>query len=385
MDQRQSTHLLDTVETLFPKMLAEIEDYAIILLDAKGKIINWNKGAEKIKGYSESEVLGKSFSIFYPEEEQSKTDPDQLLKEAAVNGRAAYEGWRMRKDKTRFWGSIVLTALHDSDGNVLGFSKVTRDLTERKAAEDLLKAKNAELEAINQELASFAYVASHDLQEPLRKIHTFLSRIAEMEKANLSEKSLDFFARIQSAAQRMQQLIQDLLAYSRTSSENKTFELIDLNEILSEIKEDMADEIQEKRGVVHAEPLPIIQGIKFQMNQLFTNLLNNSVKFSKPDETPVIKISSEIVPGKNLAGFAADQNIKYHHLRFEDNGIGFDPEFNTKVFDLFQRLHGRSEYSGTGIGLAICKKIAQNHRGFMRAEGKEGEGAVFHLYLPTAN
>jgi PAS domain S-box-containing protein len=364
-------------------MIEEFQDYAIVLLDREGNVIHWNKGGELIKGYTEKDVLGKHFRMFYPEEDRNSKLPEQQLERAANHGKAVYEGWRLRKDKTPFWGSIVLTALHDEKGNVIAFSKVTRDLTERKNAEDVLRAKNTELEALNQELASFAYVASHDLQEPLRKIQTFLSRIEEMEKDKLSERSADFFKRIQSASARMQTLIEDLLSYSRATTDKRQAERVDLSELVWSVTKEMAESISEKKATIQVNALPVVNGIPFQLNQLFTNLFSNALKFSKKDVPPVIVVSATPVSSKDGGSIGLIAGKSYEHITVKDNGIGFESVYNKKVFEIFQRLHGRAEYSGTGIGLAICKKIVDNHNGVILAEGEKDVGATFHIYLPS--
>jgi light-regulated signal transduction histidine kinase (bacteriophytochrome) len=275
-----------------------------------------------------------------------------------------------------------MTAIHDESGAVIGVSKVTRDLTEKKHAEDILRAKNRELERINQELGSFAYIASHDLQEPLRKIQTFTSRILELEKGKFSEKGLDFFSRLQNAAQRMETLIQDLLLYSRTTTSELKFEPIDLNELLVQIKADLELVINEKKANIQSDRLPALNAVRFQMQQLFLNLASNSLKFSKAGINPEIKIQYKIITGSDIEAIGQDPALKYHYIRFSDNGIGFDPEYRYKIFEIFQRLHGKAEYSGTGIGLAICKKIMDNHHGFIAANSEPDQGAVFHLLFP---
>ena len=368
-------------EYLLGLMIENFEDYAMILLDPDGHVLHWNKGAELIKGYTASEVIGKHFRLFYSDEDQQNKLPEALLQKAAREGKAVYEGWRLRKDRTRFWGSIILTALHDDQGKVIAFSKVTRDLTERKTAEDAMKKKNDELEAKNQELASFAYVASHDLQEPLRKIQTFLSRIQEMEAGGLSERSADFFKRIMSASERMQTLIDDLLAYSRTSTDKRPSEIVDLNELVRDVVREMADTVNEKKAIVEIKQLPKINGVSFQLRQLFTNLFSNALKFSKAEQAPHIVVASRDTNQAEARSLGL-AGKSYTHIWIKDSGIGFEQQYNKKIFEIFQRLHGRSEYSGTGIGLAICKKIVENHQGVITAEGEKDVGATFHIYLP---
>jgi PAS domain S-box-containing protein len=379
-------------EERYHRMIDEVQDYAIVLLSKEGIIENWNKGAEKIKGYKANEIVGKSFKVFYTETDRNDKVPDRLLEQARTEGKANAEGWRVRKDGTRFWGNITLTALHDDENNVIGFSKVTRDLTEKKAAEDALHAsaltlaeKNKALEAMNQELASFAYVSSHDLQEPLRKIQTFASRIAETEYETLSPKGKDYFIRMQNAALRMQTLIEDLLSYSRTNTAEQKFESTDMNKLLEDVKNDLKESIEEKHAVIKSSRLPKLNVITFQFRQLLTNILSNALKFSKESEPPRINISAEIVKGANVPQAVGTrlEEKDFHHIAIQDNGIGFEPEHKFKIFEVFQRLHGRSEYSGTGIGLAICKKIIENHGGFISADSELDQGATFHLYIPV--
>lgn len=370
-------------EERFHRMISEVQDYAILLLTRTGIIENWNKGAENIKGYTASEAIGKSFRIFYTHADQEHGLPERLLATAVQNGRAIHEGWRVRKDGSRFWGSVLITALHDNDDNVIGFSKVTRDLTERRNAEEALKQKNIELEKINQELSSFAYVSSHDLQEPLRKIQTFAHRIMEVEESTLSERSREYFKRIQTATTRMRMLIEDLLTYSRTNTEERKVVLTDLNQLVDEVRNELKETIEQKNAVVEYLALPSLRIIPFQFHQLLMNILANALKFSKKDETPHIVIKASTVAGKIVSTAADDAGKVYHHISISDNGIGFSPEYNTRIFEVFQRLHGRNEYEGTGVGLAICRKIVENHGGIITAEGKENGGATFHIYLPA--
>lgn len=370
-------------EERYHRMVSEVQDYAIILLSKDGIVENWNKGAEKIKGYTADEIIGKNFNIFYTEQDRISGLPEKLLEFARVEGKSNHEGWRVRKDGSWFWGNIVLTSLHDENDNIIGFSKVTRDLSAQRNAELELQEKNKELEAMNQELASFAYVSSHDLQEPLRKIQTFASRILETENEKLSERGKDYFQRMQNAALRMQNLIEDLLAYSRTNTAEKNYESTDLNVLLNEVKGDLSETIESKHATIRAAVLPSLQVVPFQVSQLFSNVLGNALKFSKPDVAPEIDITYNIVSGKILKDAPGVAGKNYHHIAIKDNGIGFEPEHTTRIFEVFQRLHGRSEYSGTGIGLAICKKIMDNHGGFITAESELEQGATFHLYFPV--
>lgn len=388
-DLRAKNELLRQSEERYQRMVAEVEDYVIILLDVQGYILNWNKGAEKIKGYSAHEIIGKHFSIFYSEEDRKNGVAEKVLREAAAKGKALHEGWRLRKDGSTFWGSVVMTALHGDDGQLIGFTKVTRDLTEKKAAEDklrrtslILEQKNKELERTNEELSSFAYVSSHDLQEPLRKIQTFSDRILEIEYANLSEKGKDYFRRMQAGASRMQKLIRDILAYSRTTTSDKKLETTNLNDLLAQSQVELEVLIHEKHAIIESDRLPTLNVIPFQLQQLFNNLLNNALKFSKTDVPPFIRITCDVVDGRRLNESGPLASKEYFHIAFKDNGIGFEPEYSKKIFEVFQRLHGRSDYGGTGIGLAICKKIVENHNGMIFAEGNLGDGATFHIYLP---
>jgi PAS domain S-box-containing protein len=374
---------LKSSEDRYHRMIDEVEDYAILLLSSEGIIENWNKGAEKIKGYTAEEAIGRSFRMFYTAADQGNKLPDQLLQEAVLAGKATHEGYRVRKDGTMFWGSVLITTLHDDDGRVIGFSKVTRDLSERKKAQDAIQRKNEELEKMNQELSSFAYVSSHDLQEPLRKIRAFSSRILEIEYDRLSDKGRDLFDRIQRSAQRMQKLIEDLLSYSRTSTSDRTLEDINLQAVVTQVVDELGERIEEKRATVLYEDLPVIKGIPFQIYQLLVNLMSNALKFSRAEESVRIEIRATQVPGSLVPFAEADATRQYHCIAVADNGIGFEPEFRKKIFEIFQRLHNRDRYEGTGVGLAICRRIAENHEGFIEAQGMPGQGAVFQVYIPV--
>lgn len=377
-------------EERYLRMTNEVEDYAIILLSKEGFIENWNKGAEKIKGYTADEIIGKHFRIFYNQADQQHHLPERLIEEAITHGKSTYEGWRIRKDGSTLWAYTVITALHNDRNDIIGFSKVTRDLTQRKLADDRLKMyaeqleqKNRELERSNSELSSFSYVASHDLQEPLRKIQAFGNLIQQRDVANLSDTSKDYFERMVRAAIRMQNLIDSLLEFSRTTTARKNFENTDLNALLDEVKKELGHRIEEKKAVIESSHLPTLNIIPFQFRQLLSNLISNSLKYAKEETTPVVEIKANYVKAKELKEKAALPGKDYFQFSVADNGIGFEQEYAEKIFDLFQRLHGRNEYTGSGIGLAICKKIVENHHGFMRAESEPGIGATFFFFIPV--
>ncbi|RZJ65942.1 MAG: PAS domain S-box protein [Flavobacterium sp.] len=367
-------------EERFQRMTEEVQDYAIILLDTDGTILNWNRGAENIKGYNENDIVGRSFTIFYLPEDQQTRLPQRLIAEAALNGRATDEGYRVRKDGTVFWGSISITALHDSENNVIGFSKVTRDLTERKLSEDRMKKYNAELEFQNRELEQFAYIASHDLQEPLRKIQMFTGML---ERSMGDPEAVNrYFEKINSSAERMSDLIRAVLNYSRLSKTEDHFVTVDINAVLQNVLTDYELLIEEKGAVVLVDELPSIKAIPLQLNQLFSNLIGNALKFT--EVSPVLTIKCRVVRNQDIPFETKLPNdVSFLELIFSDNGIGFDQKYAAQIFTIFQRLNQRTSFSGTGIGLALCKKIVENHHGFITARSQAGEGASFYVYLPV--
>lgn len=258
----------------------------------------------------------------------------------------------------------------------------TRDITAEIQDNILTEERNRELESNNKELSAFNYIASHDLQEPLRKIETFLSRLISKDYDKLSESGQQYISSIQKSTNRMRVLIEDLLQFSRTNRTEKTYETSDLNFLLENAKIDLAEIIEEKKAIIENDVLPTLDVISFQIQQLFINLIGNSLKYSKENNTPIIKINYSIVIAKDEE-FLPNTHHEYHKITVEDNGIGFDQEYAKKIFILFNRLHNKNEYKGTGIGLAICKKIVENHKGFIFAKGVINEGSIFSIYLPV--
>jgi signal transduction histidine kinase len=245
-----------------------------------------------------------------------------------------------------------------------------------------LTQSNAELKATNKELDRFAFVASHDLQEPLRKISLFSDLISQKLDEQTDKIVFEYLEKISHAAGRMKQLVNDLLEYSRNTQTTEHFERADLNNLLNDVLSDLETEIRKKKAVFHIRPLPVLPVLPTQIRQLFQNLISNSLKFSKPGSIPEIGISSERIPPEH--GHVAGDSLQpvMHQLCFRDNGIGFDARYAKDIFTVFKRLHSYHEIEGSGIGLSICKKIVERHRGSIEAESAPGEGSVFKITLP---
>ncbi len=246
------------------------------------------------------------------------------------------------------------------------------------------KEKRAsELVNVNKELESFNYISSHDLQEPLRKIRTFASRLIADESQNLSYKGKDYVLRMEDAASRMQALIVDLLAYSRTTSTERKFETANLNTIMESVKKDFANTIAEKNAIIEVEEMCNVHIIPFQFRQLMDNIIGNALKFSKPDLPPHIIVKSRIIKGSEINNQKLLPEKEYCHITVTDNGIGFEPQYKDHIFELFKRLHDKEKIKGTGIGLTIVKKIVENHKGLITATSELNKGATFDIYIPA--
>jgi PAS domain S-box-containing protein len=476
-------------EERYRMLLDGVQDYAIFMLDPQGQVVSWNAGAERIKRYTAEQIIGHNFSCFFPPEDIERGRPQEVLRMTAASGRHEEEGMRVRKDGSRFLARVTLTTLRDANGNLRGFSEISRDLSESKesgakyrglleAAPDAMvvvnqggeivllnvqaekqfgyrrdelvgqKVKNIipggfaerliadgtrtaadalaqqigtgielngrrkngsefpieimlsplesaegilvtaairditrrkedeahllqkveELNRSNEELGQFAYIASHDLQEPLRMVASYTQLLSRRYKGKLDSDADEFISFAVDGASRMQRLIQDLLTYSRVGT--KGMELLDISSeaALQQALINLRGAIEESGALVTHDPLPTVPADEMQLIQLFQNLVGNAIKYQNPG-IPRVHISAARNGGKKWI------------FSVKDNGLGIDPQYFEKIFGVFQRLHKREEFAGTGIGLAICKKIVEGHGGSISVESQLGRGSTFRFAL----
>ena len=330
-------------------------------LDLDGKATFVNPTVAKLTGWPVEELVGKREKEIFVSDEENR------------DGLSADERVLHRKDGSRFPVEFIKTPINEN-GRTVGSVVVFKDITERKQVQDSLARKAAELARSNSELEQFAFVASHDLQEPLRKIQAFGDRLKVRCQSNESADIQDYLQRMQSAAARMRNLINDLLAFSRVIRSSEPFIPLDLNQITKEVLGDLEVRIEKSGAKVELEQLPTIEADPMQMRQLMLNLLSNALKFQPPGASPLIKITAT-----TLTPLAREPLCE---LRVQDNGIGFDEKYMDKIFAVFQRLHGRTEYEGTGVGLAVCRRIVDRHHGTITARSEPGKGATFIVTLP---
>ena len=337
-------------------------------LDLEGKATFVNPTVAKLTGWPVSELLGKTErEIFFQNRPGGAESAGGDVPDRAVF---------YRKDGSCFPVEVVKTPITDN-GHVEGSVLVFKDITERKRVEDTLAQRAAELARSNAELEQFAFVASHDLQEPLRKIQAFGDRLKVKCAETKSPEAQDYLERMQNAAGRMRTLINDLLAFSRVIRSNEPFVPVDLAQVTREVLGDLEVRIEKTGARVEVGDLPILDADPMQMRQLMLNLLSNALKFQAPGNVPVVKITSRV--------FKVVSGEQFCDLSVKDNGIGFDEKYLDRMFAVFQRLHGRGEYEGTGVGLAVCRRIIDRHHGRIAATSRPGQGATFTVTLPLRN
>jgi PAS domain S-box-containing protein len=344
-------------------------------VDRNGVVLCVNQAECELFGFRSEEMIGRPIWDFMAPEDRERTKAGLLQRIADEQPLVPLEREYKRRDGTSVVMEIHQKRIRDEAGHATGLRTFLLDITERKRAEQTLNQQAEKLARSNAELEQFAYVASHDLQEPLRKIQAFGDRLKTKCGAALGDEGADYLTRMQNAAARMQVLIQDLLSLSRVASHAKPFAPVDLGDVVRMVISDLESRIQERNGRVEAGGLPVVVGDRGQLAQLFQNLIGNGLKFQKPGENPLVKVTSEAVTLPDGAGPA-------WRITVEDNGIGFDEKYRDRIFHIFQRLHGRSEYEGTGIGLAICRKIVDRHGGTIAAYSSPGAGAKFVITLP---
>ena len=365
-------------EQRYRQLIESVSDYAIFSLDPSGIVTSWNLGAERIKGYSAEEIIGQHFSRFYPPEYLAAGLPAYVLAQAEQNGHWEGEGWRLRKDGSRFWSSAVVTAIRDEDGDLVGFSKVTRDITDRKLLLDQIKEHAAKLELrvkereqTNADLEAFSYSVSHDLRAPLRAIQGFASALKEDYADTLDATATSYLTTISDSALRMNRLVHDLLNYSRLNRIDIESQPVSVAEALEQARLELADSPGEI--AVHVAPGLQVAAHESTLVQVLFNLLSNALKFHLPEVIPKVAVTAAPLD---------DGSVR---ISITDNGIGIAPQHQERIFNVFERLHGQETYPGTGIGLAIVKRGMQRMHGKVGLQSADGDGSTFWVELPAVN
>ena len=378
VERCRSEEALGRSEERYRLLIENAREYAILMLDPKGNITTWNTGAERIFGYSEAEIIGRPAAILFTEEDRDWGALENEMRIAATGEHAADERWHLRKDGTRFWASGVMEAL-DAEGNTVhGFVKVLRDNTERKHAEQQLLANerhlvvtNEALSTANASLQQFAYAASHDLREPLRTITSYIRILIDAGQRGRKDDAEKAARFITEAASRMSNLLTDLLNYTQLSVSEKevTLEPVDLSAVVDDVIKNLGSTIEQSGALIERDSLPIVCGQEANFVQLFQNLIANAIKY-RSDRPPVIRISAEKLGDEWL-------------LSISDNGIGIDAQYYDQIFGVFKRLHG-SKIPGTGIGLAICRRVVERLGGRIWVESEVDKGSTFKMTIPAS-
>jgi PAS domain S-box-containing protein len=401
----------DALRQLERKLLFHLQQtlLAVIEWNLDFKVMEWNPAAEKIFVYPRRDALGQSITdLVVPL--GLRDSMEQIWHDLCTfRTSISHTNQNMTGDGRIITCEWHSTPLIDEEDNIIGILSLVHDITERQRAEADLKQFAERLAQSNQELQEFASVASHDLQEPLRKIQAFGDRLKSKYATSLTDEGLDYLNRMHRAAERMQTLINDLLTFSRVTAKAHSFTTVNLNQLVQDVLSDLEIHLQQVEGTVKVGHLPTIEADPVQMRQLLQNLLSNALKFHKPGIPPVIQVYAQpvrleaaycslqsipdvysdlfspLIPACNnsiLATISQPTHPSYCQLRIVDNGIGFEEKYLDRIFTVFQRLHDRHEYQGTGIGLAICRKIVERHHGHITAKSRLNEGSTFIVSLP---
>jgi len=362
-------------EARYRLLIEGVSDYAIFSLDSKGVVTSWNIGAQRIKGYAADEIVGRHFSTFYTPEDRAGGLPEKVLKTAEETGHFQGEGWRVRKDGTRFWSSVVVTALRNEEDELIGFSKITRDVTERKHLLDAvqrhadeLELRIAEREQTNAELEAFSYSVSHDLRSPLRAIEGFTDIINTDFGDQLPEQVNQYLGQISQASKRMNRLVEDLLDYSRLTRASMAPEKVNVAKALEDARQQTEEKLRDHVKVsVPANLVAYVHGSTF--TQALYNLMSNGLKFHAPGKEPHVEVTAT----------AKGNKVK---IVVRDEGIGIPKEHHERIFQVFERLHSATKYPGTGIGLAIVKRALVRMGGTISLQSEPGQGSTFTIEVP---
>lgn len=365
--------------------MAESMPHVVWIANANGDITYFSDRVSKFSGVERSaEGTWRWTDMLHTEDVPSTTN---AWLNALQHGTLYEAEHRIRMTDGSFkWHLSRACPYKDEDGKVIKWFGTATDIDEQKRLSEQLEIRvqerTKELQNSNNELAQFAYVASHDLQEPLRKIITFI-QLLQRDVKYVNEKSKGYLEKIANSAQRMSTLIKDILNFSQLSHASEVFKMVDLNESLNSILNDFELLIQQKNAVIKSNNLPVLQAIPMQINQLFYNLISNSLKFVNEEQQPIVNITSRLLTKAEVAQIPElNPTLSFYEIRFSDNGIGFDQKYAEQIFTIFQRLNNRQSFSGTGIGLALCKKIVMNHNGYIMASSKENHGSNFTVLLP---
>ncbi len=378
-ERKKAESALRESEERYRTMVEGVKDYAIYMLDPDGRVKTWNMGAERIKGYSAGEIIGQPFAVFFTPEDVACNMPAQLLKRAEMEGQAIYEGQRMRKNGQRFWIQGIVTALRDENGKLRGFSKVARDVTRQREADEQIRQLNeqleqrvlertAQLQGANQELEAFSYSVSHDLRAPLLHVSGYVEILKKEAADKLDDASRKYLQTIADGARKMSGLIDALLDFSRMGRVEMRHQRVNIVQLVEEARHELRHEIEGREIEWSIGDLPGVRGDPIMLRQVITNLLSNAVKYTRPRTPAKIEVGAKLENGETI-----------YFVR--DNGVGFDMQYSNKLFGVFQRLHLEREFEGTGIGLANVSRIIHRHGGRVWAESSLDGGATFYFTL----